>query len=263
MGKFDGILLVTDFDGTVAVGAKISQGNAEAIRYFQEEGGIYTLCSGRIEKGITELMAPVVPNAPCILVNGTLIYDTKQNECLYRAPCGRELWDFCEEMYDTFPEDVDGLRMYPVGEGINVDRAKGGITQSLWEMYDRPILKGIIHVAADSSDRMLEAIRDKARGRFSVSRSWPRGIEVQALGCDKGAAVLRLRKLLGERVKLLVTAGDYENDVSLLEVADIGYAVGNAQPAVKAVASRITVPCAEDAVARIIADLEKDVQTLA
>ena len=49
--------------------------------------------------------------------------------------------------------------------------------------------------------------------------------------------------------------GDGENDISMLRVADISYAVGNAVPAVKAVAMRQTIPCGEGAIAQIIQEL--------
>ena len=49
---------------------------------------------------------------------------------------------------------------------------------------------------------------------------------------------------------------DYENDIELLRAADIGYAVGDAQDSVKAVADRITVPCAEHALTKIIDEIK-------
>jgi hydroxymethylpyrimidine pyrophosphatase-like HAD family hydrolase len=42
----------------------------------------------------------------------------------------------------------------------------------------------------------------------------------------------------------------------MIEYADIGYAVGNAIAPVKAAADRITVPYNENAIAKIISELE-------
>ena len=53
----------------------------------------------------------------------------------------------------------------------------------------------------------------------------------------------------------LVCVGDYENDVTLLQAADISYAVGNAMPKLKQIADRVTVTNKEDAIAAIIAEL--------
>ena len=68
-----------------------------------------------------------------------------------------------------------------------------------------------------------------------------------------------LANLLGD-VKLLVCAGDFENDISMIESADIGYAVANSHPDVKAAADRITKrTCAEGAIAEIIEDLDREI----
>ena len=43
MGKFDGILICTDLDGTLYKNDKtISEENKEAIEYFKREGGYFT-----------------------------------------------------------------------------------------------------------------------------------------------------------------------------------------------------------------------------
>ena len=51
--------------------------------------------------------------------------------------------------------------------------------------------------------------------------------------------------------------GDQENDISLLQNCDIGYAVGNAKENVKKLADRVTVPNTENAIKAIIEDLDK------
>ena len=74
---------------------------------------------------------------------------------------------------------------------------------------------------------------------------------------DKGSAIKRLASHLG--VKLTIAVGDYENDIDMIEAADIGYAVANAIPAVKAVADRITVSVHEHALAAIVRELEAEI----
>ena len=43
MGLFDGYLMCVDFDGTVAHRGKIVPKNVDAIRYFEAEGGRFTI----------------------------------------------------------------------------------------------------------------------------------------------------------------------------------------------------------------------------
>ena len=48
MGKFDGVLLVSDFDDTLyGSDLTVSGENVKAVRYFIEQGGCFTVATGR------------------------------------------------------------------------------------------------------------------------------------------------------------------------------------------------------------------------
>ena len=47
MGKFDGILLATDWDGTFFYEGSLLEENIKALHYFEKNGGKFTVCSGR------------------------------------------------------------------------------------------------------------------------------------------------------------------------------------------------------------------------
>ena len=47
MGGYDGILIMSDWDGTLSTGGTVTEENCRAIRDFQAEGGRFTMCSGR------------------------------------------------------------------------------------------------------------------------------------------------------------------------------------------------------------------------
>ena len=74
-------------------------------------------------------------------------------------------------------------------------------------------------------------------------------------GAKVCSIIKRLKELYGGRVHTVIAVGDYENDIEMIKKADIGYAVANAVPAVKAVADRHTVSCGDSAIAAIIAEL--------
>jgi hydroxymethylpyrimidine pyrophosphatase-like HAD family hydrolase len=102
---------------------------------------------------------------------------------------------------------------------------------------------------------LRDAIRAYVGNSFEVCRSWGIGIEIICPNDTKGMAALRLKDLL--HAKLLVAAGDYENDISMIRAADIGYAVENATDEVKSAADRLTVDCKEHAIAAIIREIEE------
>lgn len=77
MGKFTGYLICTDCDGTLTYEpGKVSEENAQAIRYFQQEGGVFTLATGRFPDHAELFQDKIQMNAPMVSLNGTLLYDT-------------------------------------------------------------------------------------------------------------------------------------------------------------------------------------------
>ena len=71
MGKFDGLLLVSDFDDTLYdFQHRVPPRNIEAIRYWIQEGGRFTVATGRAHRTFAPYahLAPI--NAPVVLSNG-------------------------------------------------------------------------------------------------------------------------------------------------------------------------------------------------
>ena len=95
MGKFNGVLLASDYDNTLVYtedallsGGKLpplSRENREAIEYFMAEGGIFSVATGRALPSFAPI-APTIPmNGPTILFNGAAIYDFSQARYLATA----------------------------------------------------------------------------------------------------------------------------------------------------------------------------------
>jgi len=74
-------------------------------------------------------------------------------------------------------------------------------------------------------------------------------LEITHTGVDKAAALVALGQRLGIGVTQMVAIGDQENDRAMLRVAAVGIAMGNAPPAVKAVADWVTETNTRDGVA--------------
>lgn len=264
MGKFDGILICSDFDMTMGRGGVVTDGNCEAIRYFQENGGRFTIISGRHPLFLKEHQIGFRVNAPLVGYNGALILDENTGETLYSG--GRQdmlalelaerLWARTPEVFRVVLHDATtrSLAIYPEGEDTP------NRIYSFEEMRSKCVfpLYNMLCTAKtpEETEHLLHLLREMAPDDFEIARSWSKGVEIICREDSKGAAAKRLKKMLG--AKLLVTAGDYENDITMLEAGDISYAVENALPHVKAAAKRETVHYEQSAIAAIVAELERE-----
>ncbi|MBR2018961.1 MAG: HAD-IIB family hydrolase [Clostridia bacterium] len=252
MGKFDGYLLMSDFDGTLAWKGTISRENCEAIRYFQSEGGLFSICSGRFRKWLLEWQDYIQPNTWCAMLNGALICDRMGENAVVNQPMDEDFLEVASRIMQACPHlervrlvDYDKYTEWLQGEPLSKIRV------------GHPGYKMVFLTPDEYSDEYTEAITALVGERYVVMRSWINGIEVQKRGTGKGEAVRHMRLLHGDRVHTVIAAGDYENDLDMIREADIGYAVGNAIASLKALADRVTVPASEHAIARIIADIEQ------
>ena len=252
MGRYDGILMMSDWDGTLSAGGVIPEANCEAIRRFQAEGGIFTLCSGRNYTHFDQYREFVIPNAPICAYNGALIVDT-DGSFLSESFLDREALLAVRELVIRGAV-TSYVNLYTKEDGAPTTCTMQEFVDNFAEYEKMHHYKSVLvcknEEEAIAAQRLAETLIPD--GYFAV-RSWPVGLEILKKSASKGEALKFMKKRLGAR--LTVAAGDYENDAEMLVSADIGYAVENAVPSVKAAADRITVSVRDAAIAKIIEEL--------
>ena len=262
MKKFEGVLLCTDFDQTLGFRGVVSKENCDAIRYFQENGGRFTIISGRHPLYLKKHQDGFSVNAPLVGYNGALILDEKTGEILRSG--GRTdmaALDLAEQLWKREPT-LFRIVMHDRTTNSFACRREPQedcflTVQALRERCELPLYNVLCCTKEPEEAAVLkDKLTEMAGDRFEIARSWNTGIEIICAQDTKGSAALYLKELLG--VRLLVTAGDYENDISMLRAGDISYAVENAIPNVKAAAKRHTVSHDKHAIAAIVAELEKE-----
>ena len=99
---FSEVLLTVDFDRTLTdMDGKIPERNLEAIRYFMENGGTFTVNTGRSTNTMKAHM-DVPVNAPLLLYNGSAAWE---NGALINC---REIdlpvWETLDKVHALFPD---------------------------------------------------------------------------------------------------------------------------------------------------------------
>ena len=78
-----------------------------------------------------------------------------------------------------------------------------------------------------------DQLKDITDGCVSVSYSSNRYMEFNALGVDKGAGLKNLAQKLGCSIEETIAVGDNYNDLTMLDMAGLSVAAGNAVEDVK------------------------------
>ena len=257
MKKFDGILIASDWDGTLFCNGDISAQNKAAIEYFMENGGYFTVCSGRYYSYLKAQRDKIAPNTYSICLNGAYIANTENGDILYSKPCDERLFEYIDILFLN-TDNYETVYLYPADADGSIVYTKDEYTQNLSEIKQRKYYKAAFYSKTnEGGDRGAKHANSIDLGAYSAQRSYRPCLEIMLTENTKGEAIKKLANHLG--VKFTVAVGDYENDIPMLIDADVGYAVENAADSVKAIADRITVSCENSALAKIIQDIEFDI----
>ena len=252
MKKFESILLCTDLDGTLARDKNIAKRDIDAINYFKDNGGTFTLCTGRMLEYLEDLFKTVEPNTYTITLNGAKIIDHKSGEIIYSSHL-QQGYTKAAEIPLKYSEYIKDIFIY--------SNAKEYYKRTSPESFRADCIdrdKLVHKIVFTFKDEEITKIAQKEiingfSDKYACLRSWSTGLELLDINSTKGEAVLRLKEKLSKRI--LITAGDFENDMPMIKAADIGYAVGDAIDSLKCIADRITVPFNQNPIASIIEEL--------
>lgn len=268
MSDFSNIVFISDLDGTLLPGSKIPlKKDIEAIERFKAGGGIFTIATGRVIQAAEQFFDVLKPNAPVILNNGSLIYDIDNGNTLYNCSLDKAAKDYTLELMERFPD---------MGVEINLPDQIYAVRITEWErlhleMTHLPYKEAEIDDIPDEGwCKVLYSIgngKTKELEAYAASMNWNKASFVisgdflfECLPKDtaKGIAMKELIKIKGWESFKIAAAGDYNNDLEMLEYADIAFAPKNAQEIVKNAADYVTsADCNEGFIAEAIDHTQK------
>ena len=116
----------------------------------------------------------------------------------------------------------------------------------------RPVTKLLMMDTPERIAALYEEAKERFAGRASMTCSKPYFLECNPLRATKGNALKWCAEHFGFAMEELLTFGDSLNDVSMLEAAGTGIAMGNAREDVKRMGFPVCLTNDEDGVARYI-----------
>lgn len=254
-------LIATDMDGTFLNDEKTApEENIRALEACAARGIEIVPATGRTIFAIPDEIKNLPGVRYAITTNGAMIVDLQEGTVISSCRMSRETAVKIMEMARDCEDDI----MYDAYvEGI------GYTSEYFWEHLDHyatsPGIAGLIrktrravpdHIAyvrecgTDIEKINLFFVDMEARARMrerllkmpeiSVTSAIPENLEINAAGASKGGALLRLADYLGIHIEETMAFGDGENDLSMIQTAGCGVAMGNAEELVKASADYIT-----------------------
>lgn len=272
MALFSDILLTVDYDRTLtAPDSSIPERNVEAIRYFIDNGGAFTVNTGRSLPMSRAFTDRVPVNAPLLLYNGAFAYDLATKETIFCHPIPLDPAETIRRLLEMYPDmtvEVQGVdyhyrfREEPFWDAFTASNRCPYATAApeddlgpflkfvVFDRLRKPTVDDLFQSTPEDVARLDGVYRQIQECFGDVAqpvRSGPRLVDVQVKGVSKGRSARELQARLGRKV--LVCVGDAENDLSMLHEADYAYT-----PSDGLLADRFETvcPCGEGSVADVI-----------
>ena len=273
MGRFDGVLLASDFDNTLIYTEDalrsdepvppLSRENREALEWFMAEGGRFAIATGRALAALVKYVDQVPMNAPGVVCNGAALYDFARGEYLEMAMLDGDVRERGQAVLEKFPSAaVEAYHIDNVIHAVHpnaITRQHEHLTKVAVE--ERPSLPEVPlplgKLLFEDDHAVLEEIKSFLTeqgwsGDYELIFSGQNLLELTARGANKGGMVRRLAARLGIPMKHVYCVGDEANDIPMLTAAAEGFAPANCVSLVRDCGATIVADAREGALAEVV-----------
>ncbi len=237
MKLFEGCLLACDLDGTLLSDEGMAKRNAEKIKYFIEEGGHFSMATGRTPSAVSEVLREIPDVSPSIMANGGVIYDFENRKTLFSVCIPKEDRFVLQNVLAKFPSVAAEVH---IGEKVYIF-SDNGESRDHREYEEFEVLEctytemcamdfeKIIFFATneDTYNELWEYTEGlNVSSRFIKTSATIKGskrnyIEFVPKGVSKAFTLQKLVEILGITKGNCFAMGDYYNDLEMLKFADI------------------------------------------
>ena len=265
--KYKAIAL--DLDGTLTVKGKgILPATKQILIDLAKQGVKIILASGRPTPGMYQEACDLEMDkigGYVLSYNGANVIDFKTKELFYNktieASQVHEIYDHAKK-YDLAVMTYDNTNIiteddqdqYVIGEG-KVTTMPVLKVASFKEKIDFPVNKVLLTKTPEEAAIIVDKFKAPYGDQLSIYRSSPYFIEVMANGIDKAASLKILLEKLNIDASELIAFGDGYNDLSMIEYAGLGVAMGNSVEGVLQRANHVTLSNLEDGIYHCLKDL--------
>ncbi len=261
-------LIVSDFDGTLADNnGTVSEENKRAILKYTAAGGIFAISTGRLPEAILPHMRSIGLKGLVCCGQGTIILDIESGEVVFEdrlsidttlTACRKmeqmglhihafDLWDYYSNMDDEL------LELYENASGTKAKLVIDRPMSVFLEERGMRVYKLLAVLDPKDNARVLSQLEAAGINDCAVTKSMDFLVEVVNHKYSKGSSVNFLAEHYGISLEKTIAVGDNYNDISMIEMAGLGIAVGNGEQALKNASDYVCEYTSdESAIAKII-----------
>ncbi len=263
-------VIALDLDGTLLTPTKtLLPSSLQALARAREAGFTPIIVTGRHHVAIHPFYQALALDTPAICCNGTYSYDYQAKKVMEADPLpvaqALQLIDMLNEHQVNALMYVDNEMVYETPTG-HVLRTRNW-AQSL-PPEQRPVFTQVDSLAQtarevnaiwkfaltdeDSAKLNAFALEVEQQLGLECERSWHDQVDIARQGNSKGRRLAQWVASQGLSMQDVVAFGDNFNDISMLQAAGIGVAMGNAADEVKAHADVVIGDNTTDTIAEFI-----------
>ena len=272
-------LFVTDLDGTLINSKReVPKKSLEILNKLIENGINFTVATARTPATAVEILQNLNLKLPVALMNGVLIYDTKElkyidikaieketvnkvldifkvynkNPLVYGVK-DNHLWVYHKDFenvyeYNFYKERVDkNLKTF-----VNVENYNGSLSDS-----------NVINFVAFDNYEKIKAIAEEVKCIEGITVNYYKDVyedcyflEAYSSEASKANGIKYLSKYI--EYSKVICFGDNLNDIPMFELANEAYATANATEEIKKIATDVIGSCEDNGVAEFLADRFKN-----
>ena len=257
------VILLSDMDGTLLNGKKqITEIDRAAIKRFRELGGKFTVATGRTIQSFDQFRRLIDMPYPVIMYNGAAIHDFTSGKTLFTCPLPAECREIALDLYEAMPDaggevlKIDGTYVFRNTDYQKLHTKLCNIVPDyaeFSEIEEGGWLKVLFSMAPEDVPHLQLLVSQMELDTVSFVKSSEIFFEMMPLGVSKGSALRQFRKLPGWEDCSFAAIGDFDNDIEMIQAADLGACPANAENSVKAAADLVLTRTNEEgAVAELI-----------
>lgn len=237
MGIFSGCLLASDYDATLTNSeGVIPQEVRNSIKYFIQNGGLFTVCTGRTKQGFHAYSSDII-NAPVLLANGSMAYDYEKEKVAMFCGIESESIDtlrYIEKNFTGIGIEIYGadFKSYVINPDernirhFDCQSIEYSVIDSVSEQVF-PAVKVMVSVGKERCKEFCDFLDNAPMGSLKYIPQYGDFIEIISQRTDKGQGLLRLADVCGIAHERVFAVGDGANDVDMLKAASVGFVPEN------------------------------------